>query len=77
MKEIRHLQVMGTDLPDPCGASLESLLVLLDVSVHNCTIAILRAIPNLKRLGIRIELAPDDYGGGKAFSNLMLSICHH
>lgn len=61
MKELRHLEVMGGCLPNPkYGAGLPNLWTLLDVSAQSCRKKVLRRIPNLKRLGIRIELAPDD-----------------
>ncbi|KAK6153263.1 hypothetical protein DH2020_012902 [Rehmannia glutinosa] len=59
MKELKHLQIMGSDLPDPRSAFLPNLLTLLDVSPHSCTQNIFEGLPNLKKLGIRIELAPD------------------
>ncbi|KAI3449063.1 hypothetical protein Pfo_005728 [Paulownia fortunei] len=59
MKELKHLQIMGSDLPDPCGALLPNLLTLLDVSAHSCTKEVLEKIPNLMKLGVRIELAPN------------------
>ncbi|KAI3464226.1 hypothetical protein Pfo_020889 [Paulownia fortunei] len=59
MQELKHLQVMGSNLPEPCGARLPNLLTLLDVSAQSCTKGVLESIPNLKKLGIRIELAPD------------------
>ncbi|XP_057787902.1 putative late blight resistance protein homolog R1C-3 [Salvia miltiorrhiza] len=63
MKELKHLQIMGGHLPDPkCGVGLPNLTTLLDVSAQSCTREVLEMIPNLKRLGIRIELAPDDEG---------------
>ncbi|KAK4489463.1 hypothetical protein RD792_005272 [Penstemon davidsonii] len=38
MQELRHLQVMGSDLPHPVdGAQLPNLLTLLGVSDRNCT----------------------------------------
>ncbi|KAG8378757.1 hypothetical protein BUALT_Bualt07G0018300 [Buddleja alternifolia] len=68
MKELRHLQVMGSDLPDPSTATgvkdycgqythllLENLSTLLDVSAHICTPRVVKAITNLKKLGIQIE----------------------
>ncbi|KAH6761585.1 hypothetical protein C2S52_019018 [Perilla frutescens var. hirtella] len=62
MKELKHLQVMGSDLlPDPRG-SLESLLKLSNVSAHSCTEGVLKAIPNLRKLGVRIESVPNDGG---------------
>ncbi|KAH6806691.1 hypothetical protein C2S51_031522 [Perilla frutescens var. frutescens] len=60
MKELKHLQVMGGDLPDPCGDSLERLSTLSNVSAHSCVEAILEATPQLNKLGIRIELAFDE-----------------
>ncbi|XP_042067664.1 putative late blight resistance protein homolog R1A-10 isoform X1 [Salvia splendens] len=63
MKELRHLQIMGGHIPNPnCGASLPMLTTLWDVSARSCTREVLEMIPNLKRLGIRIELAPDGEG---------------
>ncbi|KAG8378405.1 hypothetical protein BUALT_Bualt08G0134000 [Buddleja alternifolia] len=42
MQELRHLQVMGSDLPDPPrGASLPKLLSLLDINAHTLTKAVL------------------------------------
>ncbi|KAG8388534.1 hypothetical protein BUALT_Bualt02G0135500 [Buddleja alternifolia] len=60
MKGLRHLQVMGSDLPDPCGGSLPNLVTLLDVNAHNCTKKVLQGIPNLKKIGIQIELTLDN-----------------
>ncbi|KAI3470175.1 hypothetical protein Pfo_026838 [Paulownia fortunei] len=63
MKELKHLQFMGSNLPFPCddthGAHLQNLLTLLDVSAHSCTKEVLERFPNLKKLGIQIELASD------------------
>ncbi|KAH6761558.1 hypothetical protein C2S52_018991 [Perilla frutescens var. hirtella] len=59
MKELKHLQIVGSDLPDPCGSSLPNLTTLLDVSALSCTESILEAIPNLRKLGIQIESEPD------------------
>ncbi|KAL0385167.1 UNVERIFIED_CONTAM: hypothetical protein Sradi_2911000 [Sesamum radiatum] len=58
MQELRHLQVMGSDLPYPNseGALLPNLLTLLGVVI---TEEILQRIPNLKKLGFQEELAPD------------------
>lgn len=58
MKQLKHLQ---SDLPDPNEESLlPNLLALLDVGARSCTKRILERTPNLKRLGIRIELSPDN-----------------
>ncbi|GFP83583.1 putative late blight resistance protein homolog r1b-14 [Phtheirospermum japonicum] len=35
MKELKHLQVMGSDLPDPCEG-IPNLQTLLDVSARSC-----------------------------------------
>ncbi|KAI3464144.1 hypothetical protein Pfo_031294 [Paulownia fortunei] len=59
MQELKHIRFMGSDMPDPCGAFLPNLLTLSDVSAHSCTKGVLERLPNLKKLGIRIELAPD------------------
>ncbi|KAL0385158.1 UNVERIFIED_CONTAM: putative late blight resistance proteinR1B-12 [Sesamum radiatum] len=61
MRGLRHLQVMGSDLPDPSyeGALLPNLLTLLGTSARSCTKEILGRIPRLKKLGIQIELALD------------------
>ncbi|KAL3651643.1 hypothetical protein CASFOL_004645 [Castilleja foliolosa] len=60
MKELQHLQVMGRDLPEPCdGAVLPNLVTLLDVSPRVCTKHVFKGLPNLKKLGIRIELSAD------------------
>ncbi|KAH6778925.1 hypothetical protein C2S52_010162 [Perilla frutescens var. hirtella] len=63
MKELKHIGVMGSDLPDPHCASLESLSTLSNVGAHSCTEGVLKAIPNLEKLGIQIELAYDDDHG--------------
>ncbi|XP_042039554.1 putative late blight resistance protein homolog R1A-10 [Salvia splendens] len=57
MSELRHLQLMGRDLPAPSTSSprLENLVTLLDVSSHSCTPEIFERVPNLKKLGVRIE----------------------
>ncbi|KAL7153030.1 hypothetical protein ABFS83_04G137700 [Erythranthe nasuta] len=62
MQELKHLQVMGSDLPHPyCEDSLlPNLLTLLDVSPKSCINNVLERIPNLEKLGIRIESAPDN-----------------
>ncbi|KAL0385143.1 UNVERIFIED_CONTAM: putative late blight resistance proteinR1B-17 [Sesamum radiatum] len=61
MQELRHLQVMGSDLPDPTtqDACLPNLLTLLGISGRSCTKEVLRRIPNLKKLGTLIELPLD------------------
>ncbi|XP_047940586.1 putative late blight resistance protein homolog R1B-14 [Salvia hispanica] len=62
MKELKHLHVSGHKLPNPdCEESLlPNLCSLLGVSVHSCTMRVLKKMPNLKKLGIQVELAPDD-----------------
>ncbi|KAK4427110.1 ToMV resistance protein Tm-2(2) [Sesamum alatum] len=61
MRELKHLEVMGSDIPHPSydDALLPNLCTLLGISARNCTKEILGRIPNLKKLGIQIELAPD------------------
>ncbi|EYU23535.1 hypothetical protein MIMGU_mgv1a024600mg [Erythranthe guttata] len=61
MQELKHLQVMGITLFPPTeGSLLPNLLTLLDVSPQSCTKDVLDRIPNLDKLGIRIELSVDD-----------------
>lgn len=61
MKELKHLEVSGSKLPNPSSdALLPNLSSLLDVSVHNCEKEISKRIPNLIKLGIQIELELDD-----------------
>lgn len=60
MKELRHLQVMGKDLPNPGGASLKSLSTLSSASLNSCTVDVFRAIPNLSKLGIQVELSHEN-----------------
>lgn len=50
---------MGSDLQDPCGASLPNLSTLLDVSALSCKEAIFEAIANLRKLGIQIDSEPN------------------
>ncbi|XP_042006051.1 putative late blight resistance protein homolog R1A-10 [Salvia splendens] len=70
MQELKHLQIMGSELQETsCGAFLENLRTLLDVSVASCTIGVLHKISNLEKLGIQIELVPDD-DDGKPFQCL-------
>ncbi|KAL0421743.1 UNVERIFIED_CONTAM: Disease resistance protein RPP13 [Sesamum latifolium] len=60
MKELRHLQVMGSDLPDPTSDSfLLNLSTLSGVSAHSCTYKVFERIPNLNKLGVQTELALD------------------
>lgn len=62
MEELQHVEVVGNDLLDPCGAFSESLSTLLKVSPSSCTNDVFRAIPKLDKLGIQVELSPDDGG---------------
>ncbi|KAL0364524.1 UNVERIFIED_CONTAM: putative late blight resistance proteinR1A-3 [Sesamum angustifolium] len=61
MQGLRHLQVMGSDLPDPSydTALLPNLSTLLGISARSCTKEILERIPNLNKLGVQMELALD------------------
>ncbi|KAL8543167.1 hypothetical protein ACS0TY_003898 [Phlomoides rotata] len=62
MSNLKHLEIMGSNLPHPpanSDANLEKLATLLDVRAESCTKSILERIPYLEKLGIRIELAPD------------------
>ncbi|KAL8490410.1 hypothetical protein ACS0TY_026059 [Phlomoides rotata] len=50
-------QVRGYDLPNLGDTSLQELITLSDVTTRSCTI--LSRVSNLKKLGIKIELAPN------------------
>lgn len=60
MQELKHIQIVGSNLPNSSGASLKNLSTLLGVSAHSCGKGVLKRIPNLRKLGIQIELVPDD-----------------
>ncbi|KAL8524856.1 hypothetical protein ACS0TY_014460 [Phlomoides rotata] len=57
MSELKHLDVTGCDLPDLGNTSLRKLSTLSDVTTGSCVV--LKRVPNLKKLGIRIELTPN------------------
>ncbi|KAL0364556.1 UNVERIFIED_CONTAM: putative late blight resistance proteinR1B-13 [Sesamum angustifolium] len=78
MQELRHLQVMGSDLPDPTtqDACLPNLLSLLGISARSCTKEVLRRIPNLNKLGTRIEL-PLDVAEPLFFSDHLVHLADH
>ncbi|KAL3655149.1 hypothetical protein CASFOL_000935 [Castilleja foliolosa] len=59
-KELTHLHVMGSNIRDPHGAILPNLLTLLNVGTDSCTENVLRGTPNLKKLGVKIEMGLDD-----------------
>ncbi|PIN14423.1 Apoptotic ATPase [Handroanthus impetiginosus] len=59
MEELRHIQLIGGNLPHPCGALLPNLLTLSGLSVNSCSKEILERTPNLIKLGIQITLSPD------------------
>ncbi|KAL0385106.1 UNVERIFIED_CONTAM: hypothetical protein Sradi_2904900 [Sesamum radiatum] len=62
MQELRHLEVMGSDLPEPSYDTdyLWNLLTLYGISTRSCTKEVLERIPMLMKLGIQIRLAVDD-----------------
>ncbi|KAL0335799.1 UNVERIFIED_CONTAM: putative late blight resistance proteinR1A-10 [Sesamum radiatum] len=72
MQELRHLEVMGIDLPYPNFATplLPNLLTLLGISAESCTEEVLGRIANLKRLGIQIELGLDAAQSLSCFDHL-------
>ncbi|KAL3655386.1 hypothetical protein CASFOL_001172 [Castilleja foliolosa] len=60
MKELKHIQVTGSTIPDPRnGDILPNLVTLLDISARSCTEAVVEGLPKLKKLRIQIELMPD------------------
>ncbi|XP_057810260.1 probable disease resistance RPP8-like protein 2 [Salvia miltiorrhiza] len=61
MQELEHLEIWGSDLPAPnSDATLKKLITLFGVSANSCTTEVLKRIPNLKVLGIEVELKPYD-----------------
>ncbi|XP_042012947.1 uncharacterized protein LOC121761356 [Salvia splendens] len=63
MQELQHIEVWGKDLPTPdssAAAALDRLFSIKGVSEKSCTREILKRIPNLKGLGILVELQPYD-----------------
>ncbi|XP_047938673.1 uncharacterized protein LOC125186365 [Salvia hispanica] len=69
MKELRYLRVEGCNLPNPSSDEvLANLSTLLDVNINSCTKEVLRGVPNIKRLGVRIQLELGD--DGKSFHHL-------
>ncbi|XP_057812418.1 putative late blight resistance protein homolog R1A-10 isoform X2 [Salvia miltiorrhiza] len=61
MQELEHLEIWGKDLPTPnSDATLNKLITLNGVSANSCTREVLKRIPNLKSLGIDLELKPYD-----------------
>lgn len=70
MQELKHVEVIGSNLPNSNSSkSLKNLSTLLGVSAYSCTKSVLKRISNLKKLGIQIELVPDD-DSSKLFSPL-------
>ncbi|KAK6153505.1 hypothetical protein DH2020_013144 [Rehmannia glutinosa] len=73
MKELKHLQIVGSNLPDPCSDTLlPNLRTLLDDGPHSCTKGVFEGIPNLEKLGIRIELVPDASESFGCFDHISL-----
>ncbi|KAL7115436.1 hypothetical protein ACP275_04G184100 [Erythranthe tilingii] len=60
MKELNDIRITGSNLPYPCeGSFLPNLTRLLNVGPQSCTKDVFERIPNLQKMGIQIELAPD------------------
>ncbi|XP_047975753.1 uncharacterized protein LOC125218166 isoform X2 [Salvia hispanica] len=72
MQELQRIEVMGRDLPTPSfDATLDKLFCLFGVSAMSCTRQILKRIPNLRSLEIRMEMKPyEDDDDGKQLSGL-------
>ncbi|KAL0385163.1 UNVERIFIED_CONTAM: hypothetical protein Sradi_2910600 [Sesamum radiatum] len=73
MQELRHLEVMGSNMPDPSSEDvlLPNLLTLSGISTCSCTKEVLERIPNLKRLGIRTEVPLDTAEPFLCFNDLV------
>ncbi|CAA0838698.1 Unknown protein [Striga hermonthica] len=74
MRRLRHLVVEGRDLPHPHGMVLTNLLTLSNVTSHSCAEDVLRGIPNLKKLGVCIEVSEHDHASdpSRVFDHLAL-----
>ena len=72
MQELISIKVSARDLPTPTGdATLDKLYNLAGVSTKSCTREVLRRIPNLKSLTVRMELEPyDDDNSNNSLSGL-------
>ncbi|XP_047954575.1 putative late blight resistance protein homolog R1A-10 isoform X3 [Salvia hispanica] len=61
MQELQHIDIYGRDLPTPnSDATLDKLTGVWGVSAKSCTSEILKRIPNLEEILIRMELKPYD-----------------
>ncbi|XP_047962697.1 putative late blight resistance protein homolog R1A-10 [Salvia hispanica] len=60
MKELEHIEILGKSLVAPSHVvSLEKLSTLVGVNASICTISkVSKRIPNIKKLGIQIEVKP-------------------
>lgn len=77
LKELIHLQIMGSSLPNPhFGSLLPKLSTVLDMNARNCTRGILEKLSNLRRLGVQIELEPDDDGKTYHYLNRISNLIH-
>ncbi|GER34179.1 NBS-LRR type resistance protein [Striga asiatica] len=74
MRRLRHLVVEGGDLPHPHGAVLMDLLTLSNVTSHSCGEDVLRGTPNLKKLGVCIEVSEHDHASdpSRVFDHLAI-----
>ncbi|KAH6761196.1 RNA helicase family protein, partial [Perilla frutescens var. frutescens] len=59
LQELRHVRIKGSNLPDPIKGTKLPKLSTLYVNANSCSENVLRSMPNLKKLGITIELQPD------------------
>lgn len=62
LHKLKHLECTGFDLPHPSGNDsliLDNLLTILGVSARSCNPIVLARIPNLTKIGIRIESSHD------------------
>ncbi|EYU23543.1 hypothetical protein MIMGU_mgv1a022015mg [Erythranthe guttata] len=73
MQELNHLQITGSNLPDPCGATLPNLSRLFDISPRCCTKKLLERIPRLEMVRVQFDYARDIAESSKWF-DLMLNL---
>ncbi|KAL7153183.1 hypothetical protein ABFS83_04G149000 [Erythranthe nasuta] len=77
MQELNHLQITGSNLPDPCGAILPNLSRLLDVSPRCCTKKLLERIPRLEMVRVQFDYARDIAESSKGGFNATFRCLEH
>lgn len=74
VQELRHLRIMGGNLPDPSDGTKLPNLSTLHVNAHSCTKAVFSSVPNVKKIGIEVELQPDAVETLSCFEHIYLAL---